>query len=72
MRYSGYAVTAAQPVPPAGTGALIAHDVSVCTLSFLPAPPTHPYGQLAILNVTLSNGGETLQVFLEFPTGYSQ
>lgn len=72
-RYAGYAVTAAQPVPPAGTGALIAHNVSVCsTLSFLPAPPAFPYGQLAILNLTLSNGGESLQVFLEIPVGYSQ
>jgi MSHA biogenesis protein MshO len=72
MRYSGYAVTAAQPVPPAGTGALIAHDVSACTISIVPAPFGYAYGQLAILVVTLSSNGETLQVFLEAPTEYAQ
>ncbi|MGB6488638.1 MAG: prepilin-type N-terminal cleavage/methylation domain-containing protein [Steroidobacteraceae bacterium] len=72
MRYSGYAVTPAQAVPPAGTGALIAHDVSACTISIVPAPAGYPYGQLAILRVTLSNSGETLQVFLQAPTEYNQ
>ena len=32
-RYSGYAITSAQAVPPAGTGAPIAQNVSQCTLS---------------------------------------
>ncbi len=72
MRYSGYAVTPTQAVPPAGTGALIAHDVSACTLSIVPAPAGYAYGQLAILRITLSNSGETLQVFLQAPTEYSQ
>lgn len=72
MRYSGYAVTPAQAVPPAGTGALIAHDVSACTIAIVPAPAGYPYGELAILAVTLSSSGETLQVFLEAPTEYSQ
>jgi MSHA biogenesis protein MshO len=72
MRYSGYAVTPAQAVPPAGTGALIAHDVSACAISIVPAPGTYPYGQLAILSITLSSNGESLQVFLEAPTEYAQ
>ena len=72
MRYSGYTVTAVQPVPPAGTGALIAHDVSACTISLAPASAVYAYGQIAILRVTLSSNGETLQVFLEAPTEYSQ
>lgn len=67
-RYSGYAVTAAQSVPPAGPSALIAHDVSACGISFGVANPL--YGQLAILTVTLTSGGESLQVFLEIPTEY--
>jgi MSHA biogenesis protein MshO len=71
-RYSGYAITAAQPVPPSGTGALIAHDVSACTISVVPAPLGYAYGQIAILAVTLSSSGETLQVFLEAPTEYAQ
>jgi len=72
MRYSGYAVTTTQPVPPAGTGALIAHDVSACTISVVAAPFGYAYGQIAILDVTLSSNGETLQVFLEAPTEYAQ
>ncbi|MGH8202673.1 MAG: prepilin-type N-terminal cleavage/methylation domain-containing protein [Steroidobacteraceae bacterium] len=72
-RYSGYAVSAAQPVPPAGgSSALIAHDVSACTISLVAAPLGYAYGQLAILNVTLASNGETLQVFFEMPTEYSQ
>jgi MSHA biogenesis protein MshO len=73
MRYSGYTVSAAQPVPPAGgASALIAHDVSACTISLVAAPLGYAYGQLAILNVTLASNGETLQVFFEMPTEYSQ
>jgi MSHA biogenesis protein MshO len=69
-RYSSYAVTAIQAVPPAGPSALIAHDVSACTVAFGIANPQ--YGQLAILTVTLSSGGESLQLFLEIPTEYVQ
>ncbi|MHB8815393.1 MAG: prepilin-type N-terminal cleavage/methylation domain-containing protein [Steroidobacteraceae bacterium] len=73
MRYSGYAVSAAQPVPPGGgTSALIAHDVSACTISLVAAPAGYPFGQLAILSVTLASNGETLQVFFEMPTEYRQ
>ena len=72
-RYSGYAVSAAQPVPPGGgTSALIAHDVAACTISLVAAPAGYAYGQLAILSVSLASNGETLQVFLEMPTEYSQ
>lgn len=72
MRYFGYTITSAQPVPPAATGALIAHDVAACTIAIVPAPGGYAYGELAILRVTLSSNGETLQVFLEAPTEYSQ
>jgi MSHA biogenesis protein MshO len=71
-RYAGYAITAAQPVPPAGTGALIAHNVSACTISVVPAPAGYAYGQIAVLAVTLTSNGESLQVFVEGPTEYAQ
>lgn len=71
-RYSGYAITNGQAVPPAVQSALIAHDVSSCAISFLNAASGYPYGELAILTVTLASGGETLEVFLEVPTEYSQ
>ncbi|HXS21046.1 MAG TPA: prepilin-type N-terminal cleavage/methylation domain-containing protein [Steroidobacteraceae bacterium] len=71
VRYSGYAITTGQAVPPRrAVSALIAHDVSACTLSF--GVPNAQYGQLAILTVTLSSGGESLQVFLEARTEYVQ
>ena len=79
MRYSGYGITAVQTVAPPGAGALIAHDVSSCNIYIVfprggyPPPATgYAYGELAILVVTLSNSGETLQVFLQAPTEYSQ
>lgn len=73
IRYSGYSLSAAQPVPPGGgTSALIAHDVSACRISIAAAPAGYAYGQLAIFSVTLSSNGETLQVFFEMPTEYSQ
>jgi MSHA biogenesis protein MshO len=71
-RYSGYAVTNGQSVRPGGASALIAHDVSQCTISIVNAPSSYAYGGLAILTVTLSSGGETLQVFLEAPAEYAQ
>ena len=71
-RYSGYAVSAAQRVPPGGASALIAHDVTQCTISIVSAPASYAYGELAILTVTLASGGETLQVFLEAPAEYAQ
>lgn len=72
MRYSGYAVTPVEPVPPGGVGALIAHDVAACTVTIVPAPLGYPYGEIAILTITLSSNGESVQVFLEAPTEYSQ
>ena len=71
-RYSGYAITAGQAVPPAGQSALIAHNVSSCAISFLNAASGYPYGELAIVTVTLASSGETLEVFLEVPTEYDQ
>lgn len=73
-KYWGYAVSAAQPLSfPKGTpSALIAHDVAACTFSFRKDTPNYRFGQIAILDVTLSKGGESLQVFLEAPTEYGQ
>jgi MSHA biogenesis protein MshO len=71
-RYSGYGVTAAQAVPPAGTSALLAQNVAACTMSIVSAPASYAYGELAILTVTLASGGQNLQVFLEAPVEYVQ
>jgi hypothetical protein len=71
-RYSGYAITAGQAVPPAGQSALIAHGVSSCAIYLLNATSGYPYGELAVFKITLASGGETLRVFLEVPTEYIQ
>lgn len=70
MRYTSYAVTALQAVPPAGAASsLIAHDVSNCNLYFF-KDAAYGFGEIAILSVTLASGGESFQVFVEAPTEY--
>jgi MSHA biogenesis protein MshO len=77
-RYSGYAASPAQPVPPAVqpgmVAAVIAHDVTGCgPFSVVSARlENYQFGQIAILNVTLSSGGESVQVFVQAPTEYTQ
>lgn len=58
--------------PVGGSSALIAHDVSACTISLVAAPGGYAYGQLAILRVTLASNGEALQVFFEVATEYAE
>jgi hypothetical protein len=51
------------------TRALIAHNVSSCSVAIVAAPAfPKRYGQLVVLNATLANSGETLQVFSEVGT----
>jgi MSHA biogenesis protein MshO len=77
-RYSNYAVRAAPRVPPVGaTISIVAHDVAACSMSYFqdkPGPTTlgYRFGEIAILEVTLSSGGESFQVFVEAPTEYSR
>ena len=77
-RYSGYAVTPAEQVPPpAQPGrvvAVIAHDVTGCgPFSVVSARlENYQFGEIAVLNVTLSSGGESVQVFVQAPTEYTQ
>lgn len=78
-RYSNYGVTPAQVIAPAGaTAALIAHDVSSCVIvSYFKDVPGatssgYRFGEVAILDVTLSSAGESLQVFIEAPTEYAR
>jgi len=80
-RYSGYAVTAAQPLTDAAlmaagaTRGLIAQNVLNCTFNVV-APPvalppaSEPFDQLLIFEVTLASSGETLIVFDEAAPEY--
>ena len=75
-RYTGYTPAAAQPttnaqlVAAGATPALIAQNVSACSITLVPAPVSGKFNQLLILDITLSNSGEILQVFHEVATEY--
>jgi MSHA biogenesis protein MshO len=77
-RYSGYTVSTVEPISDAAlmaagaTRALIAQNVSSCTINIVPpqASATPAFNQLLILEVTLANSGETLVVFDEAAPEY--
>ena len=75
QRYSGYTVTAAQPLTDAAlmaagaTRGLIAQN-AVCTVNIVPAPASGAFDELLILEVTLTSSGETLTVFDEAAPEY--
>ncbi|MBL8482315.1 MAG: type II secretion system protein [Rhodocyclaceae bacterium] len=59
-RYSGYALSASQPQPPAGVaGTLLANQVSACSMSYDANPAARRMGTV-VLQLALSEGGETL------------
>ncbi len=77
-KYAGYGVSARQRVPPAmprrgGVVSLIAQNVTSCSIYTVSASATnYDFGEIAVLSVTISSGGESVQLFLEAPTKYDQ
>ncbi|HYB65899.1 MAG TPA: prepilin-type N-terminal cleavage/methylation domain-containing protein [Steroidobacteraceae bacterium] len=75
-RYTGYTPAAAQPTSSAqlvaagATASLIAQNVSACSVTLIPAPVSGKFNQLVVLDVTLANSGEVLQVFHQAATEY--
>jgi len=75
-RYTGYTPAAAQPTSNAqllaagATPSLIAQNVSACAITLVAAPVSNKFNQLVILNITLANSGEILQVFHEVAAEY--
>ncbi len=62
-RYWGYAIVAAQPNPPVGgNSALIASDVSACTITYDPLVVAYRAG-LVTLRVTLDRDGEAVSLY---------
>ena len=59
-RYSGYAIAPAQPVPPAGTGALIADKLSACSFAYATGPSERE--ALVTVNLALTDTGETVNL----------
>jgi MSHA biogenesis protein MshO len=76
QRYSGYTISAAQPLTDAAlmaagaTRALIAQNVSACTINIVAPPGSQTFNQLLILEVTLASSGESLVVFDEAAPEY--
>ena len=62
-RYSGYAILPAQPVPPAGAGALIADKLSTCSFAYLPGPSQR--AALVTLRLDLTDSGETVSLIYQ-------
>ena len=54
-RYAGYAILPAQPVPPAGSGALIADKLTTCSFAYTSGPSER--AALVTLNLALTDGG---------------
>jgi MSHA biogenesis protein MshO len=73
-RFSGYSIaattithnTAAKLYADGATGALIAQNIASCQIDIV-APVSASYGQLVILRLLLSSGGDNLQVMQEMP-----
>ncbi len=57
-RYSGYAIQAAQPAPPGGGSAILAANVSACTLTYTPGMLQRQ--GLVSIRLTISRDGETV------------
>jgi len=62
-RYSDYGLNATQSVPLAGTGALVADDISGCTFQYQPG--TSSRQGLLTMNVALTRGGETVTLMAQ-------
>ena len=62
MRYSGYAFSAAQPDPPAGTGAVLARHVTACSFSYDSSGIAARYG-LVTLKLQLTKEQETVSLY---------
>ena len=59
-RYSGYAIALSQPVPPAGTGALIADKLSSCSFAYTSGSSERE--ALVTVNLALTDTGETINL----------
>jgi MSHA biogenesis protein MshO len=64
-RYSGYAILPAQPVPPAGAGALIADKLATGGCSFAYATGPSQREALVTLSLDLTDSGETVSLIYQ-------
>jgi len=62
-RYSGYAIALTQPVPPAGSGALVADKLSTCSFTYATGPSQRE--ALVTLSLVLTDGVETVSLLYQ-------
>jgi MSHA biogenesis protein MshO len=62
-RYSGYAIALIQPVPPAGSGALVADKLSTCSFTYATGPSQRE--ALVTLSLVLTDGVETVSLLYQ-------
>ncbi|HXF17906.1 MAG TPA: type II secretion system protein [Burkholderiales bacterium] len=62
-RYSGYAIVSAQPVPPGGTGSLIASQLSGCSFAY--ATGASEREALVTVSLALTDTGETVSLIYQ-------
>ncbi len=65
-RYSGYAIASTQPVPPAGSGALVADKLSTCSFTYATGPSQRE--ALVTLSLVLTDGVETVSLLYQVHT----
>lgn len=63
LRYAEYGLAGTQALPPAGTGAVVASDVSSCTFGYQAGSSSRR--ALLQMNLALSYGGETATLFAQ-------
>ncbi|TAK92412.1 MAG: prepilin-type N-terminal cleavage/methylation domain-containing protein [Burkholderiaceae bacterium] len=61
-RYWGYAITAAQVVPPNGNNAILSNDVASCSITYDASAVAKRTG-LVTLNLTLTRSGESVNLY---------
>lgn len=62
-RYADYGLASTQALPPAGTGAVVASDVSACSFTYQAGSASRR--GLLQMNLSLSDGGETVTLFAQ-------
>jgi MSHA biogenesis protein MshO len=63
-RIAGYAITLAQPQPAAGTGAMLAANVTACNIQYDQLVLTQNHGIVSI-QLSITRGGETVSLYHE-------
>ncbi len=63
QRYSGYAIASTQPVPPAGSGTLVANKLSTCSFTYATGPSQRE--ALVTVSLVLTDGVETVSLLYQ-------